>query len=334
MGLLVKLGWLLVTLLIAGMVLIVGVFIAFWAPDQPARELAERWAPAPSQFIELQGMQVHVRDEGPTAEPSNATPILLLHGTGASLHTWDGWTAALKQQRRVIRVDLPGFGLTGPEPNRNYSIERYAEFVLAVADHYQLDQFHLAGNSLGGRIAWYTAALNPQRVQRLVLVDASGGYPLQAQSVPLAFQIASNPMLSGMMNYILPRSVIRRSVENVYGDPSLVTDQQVDLYFAMAVRAGNRQALADRFAQDPLDNPQLVARERAMIQQLRQPTLILWGALDRLIPVHHADLYAADLAHHQVHIFAELGHIPHEEDPAATVAPVLTFLAEEAAAHE
>ncbi|WP_240642621.1 alpha/beta fold hydrolase [Pseudidiomarina mangrovi] len=334
MSVLVKLAWLLVTVVVTAMVLLVGALIAFWAPDQPLRQLAERWAPAPSQFIDLQGMQVHVRDEGPRADSSSAIPIILLHGTGASLHTWDGWSAALTQQRRVIRVDLPGFGLTGPEPNRDYSMARYAEFVMAVADHYQLSQFHLGGNSLGGRIAWYTAALNPERVQRLVLVDASGGYPLQAESVPLAFKIASNPLFSGLMNYMLPRAVIRSSVENVYGDPSLVTEELVDLYYAMSVRSGNRQALRDRFAQDPLNNPQAVAHEQTLIQGLQQPTLILWGALDRLIPVSHAHQYAADLQHHQLHIFAELGHIPHEEDPAATVAPVLTFLAEETAAHE
>lgn len=334
MSVLVKLGWFVLILLAAALLLLIGTLVAFWAPDQPVRQLAERWAPPPSEFIDLQGMQVHVRDQQPRNDRANATPIILLHGTGASLHTWDGWTAALLEQRRVIRVDLPGFGLTGPELQRNYSIDRYADFVMAVADHYQLEQFHLAGNSLGGRIAWYTAALNPKRVQRLVLVDASGGYPLQAQSVPLAFKIASNPWFSGLMNYVLPRAVIRSSVENVYGDPTLVTEELVDLYFAMAVRAGNRQALRDRFTQDPLDNPQLVEREQAMIQQLQQPTLILWGALDRLIPVSHAHQYAADIATHELHIFATLGHIPHEEDPVATVTPVLQFLAEEASRHD
>jgi pimeloyl-ACP methyl ester carboxylesterase len=334
MGVLVKLGWLVLILLAATALLLIGALVAFWAPDQPLRQLTQRWAPPPSEFIDIQGMQVHVRDQWPSDENLNATPIILLHGTGASLHTWDGWTAALLQQRRVIRVDLPGFGLTGPEPQRNYSIDRYADFVMAVADHYQLQQFHLAGNSLGGRIAWYTAALNPQRVQRLVLVDASGGYPLQAQSVPLAFKIASNPLFSGLMNYVLPRAVIRSSVENVYGDPSLVSDELVDLYFAMAVRSGNRQALRDRFAQDPLDNPRVVQREQAMIQQLQQPTLILWGALDRLIPIHHAHRYAADIDNHELHIFDTLGHIPHEEDPATTVVPVLNFLAKEAASHD
>lgn len=334
MGVLTTLGGLLLILVAALLLVLIGTLVAFWAPDQSVHQLAERWASPPSEFIDLQGMQVHVRDQRPSHDKAAATPIILLHGTGASLHTWDGWTTALLEQRRVIRVDLPGFGLTGPEPQRNYSIDRYADFVMAVADHYQLDQFHLAGNSLGGRIAWYTAAVNPERVKRLVLVDASGGYPLQAQSVPLAFKIASNPWFSGIMNYVLPRAVIRSSVENVYGDPSLVTEEIVDLYFAMAVRAGNRQALRDRFAQDPLDNPQLVQGEQAMIKQLQQPALILWGALDRLIPVSHAHQYAADIATHELHIFPTLGHIPHEEDPGATVAPVLQFLAEEVASHE
>lgn len=328
MTVLVTLSWLLILLLATALLLIVIAVIAYWAPDKPLDQLTERWAPAPSQFIQLQGMQVHLRDEGPSADDTNAIPIILLHGTAASLHTWDGWVDALRQQRRVIRVDLPGFGLTGPEPNRDYSLERYADFVIALADTLQLPQFHLAGNSLGGRIAWYTANAAPERVKRLVLVDASGGYPLQAQSIPIAFKIAHNPLFSGFMNYLLPRAVIRSSIENVYGDPRLVTEELVDRYFAIAIRAGNRQALRDRFRQDPLDNPQLVQRERAMIQQLQQPTLILWGALDRLIPVHHAHLYAADIRHHELHIFDQLGHIPHEENPAVTVAPVQLFLAE------
>jgi pimeloyl-ACP methyl ester carboxylesterase len=327
-----KLALVIIMLVALLALLVVGLVVWHWAPDRPLADLKSQWAPPPSRFIDLQGMQVHVREQGPT--DSSATPIMLLHGTGASLHTWDGWTDALMTQRRVIRVDLPGFGLTGPDPNRDYSIERYADFVIAVADHLNLSGFHLAGNSLGGRIAWYTAALHPSRVERLILVDASGGYPLQAESVPLAFKIAQNPLFSGIMNYVLPRSVIRRSVENVYGDPNLVSAALVDLYFAMAVRAGNRQALRDRFRQDPLDNPRLVAKERAMIQQLQQPTLILWGALDRLIPVSHAHRYAADIANHQLVIFASLGHIPHEEDPVATIAPVLQFLAEETNADE
>lgn len=93
---------------------VAGFIVLNWAPDRPVEELQARWAPAPSQFIELMGMQVHLRDEGPR---DDAEPLLLLHGTSASLHTWEGWVADLKRTRRVISVDLPGFGLTGPFPD-------------------------------------------------------------------------------------------------------------------------------------------------------------------------------------------------------------------------
>jgi pimeloyl-ACP methyl ester carboxylesterase len=90
--------------------------VAFtWAPDRPVAELTGRWAPPPSTFIDVKGLKVHVRDEGPRSDPA---PIVLIHGTSASLHTWEGWVAALKGQRRVITMDLPGFGLIGPNAHR------------------------------------------------------------------------------------------------------------------------------------------------------------------------------------------------------------------------
>src|SRR5262245_60271035 len=95
------------------------VFVAAtWAPDRPVADLQDKWAPPPSFSIEVRGMQVHTRDEGPRTDD---VPIVLLHGTSASLHTWDGWADGLKAQRRVIRFDLPAFGLTGPAPDGDYT---------------------------------------------------------------------------------------------------------------------------------------------------------------------------------------------------------------------
>ena len=108
--------------------------------------LKARWAAPPSRFVTLQGMQVHVRDEGPRDDP---TPIVLIHGTSASLHTWDGWVAALSPHRRVVRMDLPGFGLTGPAPDGDYSMARYTGFMRDFAIHEafagEAFDIHLAG---------------------------------------------------------------------------------------------------------------------------------------------------------------------------------------------
>lgn len=294
---------------------------AWWAPDQTVSQLKERWASAPSQFITVHGMQVHLRDEGPRNDPE---PIVLLHGTSASLHTWHGWTAALTapgpRARRVIRMDLPGFGLTGPHPKDDYSMDAYAAFVVALLDTLKVRRAVLAGNSLGGQVAWYTAALNPERVSRLVLVDASG-YPFQSDAVPLAFRLSRIPVLRDLVHSVLPRALIERSLRSVYAQPDRVTPELIDQYFDMAVREGNRRALALRMQQRDTS-------KTALLATLKQPTLILWGAQDRLIPPQWADAFARDIPHAQRVVLDNLGHVPHEEDPARTVAEVQRFLAQ------
>jgi pimeloyl-ACP methyl ester carboxylesterase len=297
--------------------ILIGFVVLNWAPDRPVATLEARWAQPPSRFIDIAGMRVHVRDEGVSDDP---VPIVLLHGTSASLHTWDGWVAALAGERRVVRFDLPGFGLTGPAPDGDYRVERYVAFVTAMLDALGIEQCVLAGNSFGGGVAWEVAlALPPGRVQKLVLVDASG-YPLDSQSVPLAFRIARVPLLSSIMKVTLPRSVVETSVRNVYGEPDRVTSGLVDRYYEIALRAGNRTALAQRFAQARYGD------HANRIGEISVPTLILWGGRDRLIPPEHGEAFHRDIAGSRLVVFPDLGHVPHEEDAAATVAAVLEFL--------
>ncbi|MCK5792224.1 MAG: alpha/beta fold hydrolase [Ketobacter sp.] len=307
--------------LITGLIAVVlllsaGMVAATWEPDRSVEELRERWAPPPSQFIEVGGQFVHLRDEGPRQDP---TPIVLLHGTSASLHTWDGWVAELSQTRRVIRFDLPGFGLTGPAADGNYSLAAYVDFVIDVMDTLGIERFVLAGNSLGGSIAWRTTAAHPQRIEKLILVD-SGGYPFEAESMPLAFVISQTPLLNRIMEFTLPRSAVESSVRDVYGDPSRVTPELVDRYFDLSLREGNRGALRERFAQLEYQD------QSALVQTIQQPTLVIWGAQDRLIPPSIARRFEQDLPNGQLVMFAELGHVPHEEAPTETVAAVTKFL--------
>ena len=306
-----------------GVLLVLGLSVAGfiglnWAPDRPVEELKARWAPAPSQFIELMGMQVHLRDEGPR---DDAEPLLLLHGTSASLHTWEGWVTDLKRTRRVISVDLPGFGLTGPFPDGDYRIAHYTAFLDALLDRLQVPPVVVAGNSFGGQLAWELAVARPARVSRLILVDAAG-YPRQSSSVPIGFRLAQVPALAPLMARLLPRRMIESSVQNVYGDPTRVTDELVERYYQLTLRAGNRQALVQRFQQAPAGDGQ------ALIRQVRQPTLILWGGRDGLIAPANAERFKADIAGSRLVIFEQLGHVPQEEDPALTLPVVQGFLAE------
>lgn len=307
--------------LLGGLLMVTALAVALMrAPDRSVESLVLRWAPPPSDFIDLKGQLVHVRDEGPRNDP---LPIVLVHGTSASLHTWEGWARGLRGQRRVISFDLPGFGLTGPwagaYAGRRYTGDEYARFVLELMDVLKVPRFVIGGNSLGGEVAWRTAVAAPQRVERLVLVDASG-YLFQPREVPLGFRLARLPGARWITQHLLPRAVIVESVRKVYGDPSKVTDALVDRYFEMTLREGNRRALAERMA--------LLAEDASpeKIRTLRQPTLVIWGGRDRLIPPENAQRFAADIAGSRLAMFDTLGHVPQEEDPAATLVPVKDFL--------
>jgi pimeloyl-ACP methyl ester carboxylesterase len=303
--------------LLAAVAVVVAVALASdWTPDRSVAELSARWASPPSQFLSIDGMTVHVRDEGGRDDPE---PIVLLHGTSASLQTWDGWVAGLADHRRVIRADLPGYGLTGPTPDGKYDMATYTHFVIALMDELGVRQAVLAGNSLGGYIAWKTAVDYPDRVARLVLVDAAG-YDFRSESVPLAFKMARNPVLAPVMAHLLSRGIVESSVRNVYGDPSKVTPALVERYYELTLRTGNRRAAAERFRQ--LQNGEF----EDQVQRVTEPTLILWGAKDRLIPLESAVWFHRDIPASQLVVFDQLGHVPQEEAPVATVAAVRAFL--------
>lgn len=290
-----------------------------WRSDKPVDELKARWAQPPSQFILVDGMQVHVRDEGPRNDP---LPIVLLHGTSASLHTWEGWAAALRGQRRVIRLDLPGFALTGPSPKNDYSAEAYVNTVTALLNQMGVRRFVVGGNSLGGLVAWSLAYAQPLRVERLILVDASGYPPETGKTkldIPIGFRIARTPVLNRIVEYTLPRGLVEKSVRSVYGNPGKVTPELVDLYADMTLREGNRRALVRRIEQGYTGKFEHIAA-------LTMPTLILWGGRDRLVPLEFALRFERDIKGSTLVVFDDLGHVPQEEDPARTVVEVKKFL--------
>lgn len=306
-------------LALAGFVAAMAALISFWQPDRPVDSLKARWAPPPSQFVAVQGLGVHLRDVGPRDDP---VPIVLIHGTSASLHTWEPWVADLAKTRRVITFDLPGFGLTGPNAQQDYSMEYYSGFLLALLERLKVvGPVALGGNSLGGEVAWGFAARHPQRVERLILVDAAG-YKLVSKRLPIGFVLATIPGVRWAMQFFLPRAAVEQSVRAVYGDPTKITPELVDRYFDLTLREGNRVALGQRIAQRE------DGRQAERIKTLKMPTLILWGGQDLLIPLEHAQWFARDIAGSQLVVFDALGHVPHEEDPAAALAPVKAFLAQ------
>lgn len=296
-------------------ILLAGLF--FGKKDLPVEMLVQKYGQAPSQYMNLMGMQVHYRDEG---NRNDSVPLVLIHGTSSSLFTWDSTVGLLGAQHRIIRFDLPGFAITGPHPNGDYSMDMYTRFVDSALINLGVSSCVIGGNSLGGAIAWRYAVQYPAKVNKLVLVDAGGYVPKEKMDLPLGFRLAKMPVVNNVVKWITPKQLVRKSVEDVYGDKGRVTDALVDLYSDMTLRAGNRQALIDRM--------QLGLGEdaSAKIKSIQIPTLIVWGDQDHLIPVSNATLFHQDIKGSELVILKGIGHVPMEEAPRDFVRALVPFL--------
>lgn len=286
-----------------------------WTPDADRAVLEARYAGPPSQFLTVAGLRLHLRDTGPPG-PGGAPAVVLLHGFGDSLLGWEPWALSLEKQFRVIRIDLPGSALTGPDPTGDYSDERAVQILLALMDRLGLARASFIGHSMGGRIAWRFAADQPQRVDRLVLLAPDGfASPGFEYGKPADFGPAV-----GLMRYVLPRVAVRMSLKPGYADPSLITDETVDRLWQLTLAPGVRSALLDRLRSwVPRDPTPYLARITA-------PTLLLWGEQDAMIPVTNAQDYLRTIKNARLVTLPGVGHLPHQEAPAAALPAVRDFL--------
>jgi len=313
--------WLLALLVAAGM--LAGATLWAYAPDLPAEVLIQRYATPQSSFIDVGGVRTHIRDTGQNTGQNggdpDAIPLILIHGSLESLDVWDGWATELAHRARVITVDLPGHGLTGTWARDEYTIDAYADFIEVLADTLHLDRFALGGHSMGGAVAWSFASTRPERVSHLILVD-SAGFPGTGRT-PLSVRLARLPWIGGIGIYFKPDSHVRETLLDVYADPAMVTPERVKRYAELQRFPGNRRATLERLrTQEPLDPTTL--------KRLDVPTLILWGAKDKWLPVADAFHFQSSIKGARLEIFEKSGHNPMEEDPVATAAAVDAFLPE------
>ncbi|WP_417495414.1 alpha/beta fold hydrolase [Maricaulis sp.] len=282
------------------------------ALDQAARLDSPYWTDA-DRLVDIDGVMARVRSEG----PADAPVIVMVHGFSYSLESWDGWAEDLSADHRVIRMDLPGHGLTGPDPLQRYSVPQTVEFLGALLDELGLDHVTLAGNSLGGLVSWRLAAERPDLVDRLVLV-APGAYSING----VTDQPVAVPM--GVSFYLTsaPEAMVAAASAGLYGDVSRMDPALPARVHALMQTPGVGQALVERLEVFTLPDP------TADLAQVQAPALVLWGGRDVMIPVEQAARIAADLPQAELIIHDDLGHILHEEDPARTVADVRAFLAQ------
>lgn len=295
-------------------VLLITIMIIGFKVDIPVQTLEEKYFTPESTYIHVLDANVHIRKRG------TGTPIFLLHGSFASLHTWQDWEAELSKSFTTLSLDFPGHGLTGPNEIETYTTDYYAKLVLALADSLKLDTFYVAGNSMGGTVAWKLALRASERVKKLVLIDAAGFWNANKNTKrPWIFKALQNPLFGAGFTHITPKFVFNLNMKQVYGDENLVRQEVTDRYYELMLREGNRKATLKRINQHEPD-------QSNTIRQITTPTLILWGKKDRWIPVEHAYLFHKAIKGSTLIILDDAGHVPMEEVPDESLAPLKTFL--------
>ena len=283
-----------------------------WTPDVDRSVLEAKYLRHPGDMKKVDGWRLHVRDSGPRDAPA----IILIHGFGASLQSWDAWADGLSRKYRVVRFDLPGSGLSLPDPAADYSDARSMRLLLALMNHLDLQRASVIGHSIGGRIAWTFTARHPERVERLVLVApdgfASPGFEYgKAPEVPVAL---------GLMRHVLPKALLKSNLAPAYANPASLNDVLVDRYHDLIRAPGARQAMLDRMRQTVLVDP------RPLLAVIRAPTLLIWGERDAMIPHENATDYLKVLPDARLASFPGVGHLPQEESAAESLAAVVAFL--------
>ncbi len=285
-----------------------------YTPDRSRSWLEARYAGGADTYPDVAGIRLHLRQSGPPDAPA----LILLHGFGSSLQTWDGWAGRLSTTCRVIRFDLPGFGLTGADPTGDYSDRRGVQVLAALMDRLGIRRAGLVGNSLGGKLAWQFALQHPDRVDRLVLISPDG-------FASPGFEYGRKPRLPftvRLLPFILPRPLLRMSLAPAYGDPGRLDPATVTRYRELMRAPGVRRAMVARMAQVMLEDPV------PLLRRIRTPTLLLWGERDAMIPPSNAADYARAIPGSRLVMLPGLGHVPFEEAPERSLRPVLQFLAE------
>lgn len=280
-------------------------------------EIQKKYGKALDPILIKKGLDITVRyrDEG------QGQPVLLLHGVCASLETWDGWAQRMKGSFRIISVDIPGFGLTGPAPDTSYYNKDIAvDFVDLLMDRLGIRQFSIVGNSLGGYISWNYALKYPHKIRKMILVDPIG----YNQDLPFILSFAGSPVIRPFARSMMPRWMLDMAVKQVYGDKSKATPEIRQQYFDFAMREGNKSSYVDVFAEIiRVNNIPGLSKD---IPRIKVPTMLMWGTRDEWIPYTWMESWKKDLPSAKFVSYEGAGHIPMEEVPDKTAADAMTFL--------
>jgi hypothetical protein len=284
-----------------------------WTPDKSKAELEKTYGSPQTAYVSALGVQLHYQDTGPS---KNATPILFLHGFGASLQTWDTWAQALSEDHRVISVDLPGFGLTGEDPSGIYTDQRSVEVLEAFLKRLQIPKVVLVGNSMGGKLAWQFAARYPNQVSKLVLISTDG-YASPGMEYGKKPEI---PAIAELYRYFFSKEFLAMNLEPAYANPNTLNDALVNRYYDLMLAPGVRGAILARMQQTVLQDPV------PSLASIQVPTLLIWGEKDAFIPISNSNEYLKVMPNAKRVSLPNIGHLPQEEQPSIGLQVLKEFL--------
>ena len=287
----------------------------------PLETLENKYCDKDSKFITIDGTRVHYKDHG------TGPVLVLLHGVVSFLHTWDGWCEELKDHYRIIRLDMPGWGITGPTKNERYLREDINKFLDAFLGALKIDRCFLAGNSLGAFYAWNYTVHRPEKVEKLVLLDPIA----YNQSLPYEFKLVKIPGVKPMINNLfLPRLFIRSSIQRLYGRKERIAPRVYDQYWENIMRDGNRRTLTKVFHFiAEMSKSDTIYRD---VKKIKAPVLMAWGDKDIWSRWPETlEHWKRDLPHAEVIMYKDCGHMPMEELPVETARDAHNFFMKERA---
>jgi len=298
---------------LGAMILVVALF--FGQPKTlTLGEIESEYSTPESRFIDLGGVRTHYTKEG-------AGPVVvLLHASFMNLRAWDEVATTLADTHRVVRLDFLTSGLTGPEPNDQYSFDRNLELVEGLMQALDIEEFALVGTSSGGIVAFNYAARYPDKVSRLILIN-SAGLPRNASTDPN--RARGNPLINWFKRRYPTHNTVRDTLDINFIEPHEPPDWLVNMTYDMQRREGLQREAALLFANFKTGEPQQV------LSQVRAPTLVAWGLENQTVFHLQADVFAQWLtnAPHLVKKYPGLGHYPYIEEPARIAEDIADFVA-------
>ena len=294
--------------------------------DIPRNDVVSKHAKGNSEFIELDdGSLIHIRDEG----NKDGKTLVMVHGFNGSLFNFETMTPFLKDQFRILSLDLPAHGLTGSVKSNLYSYDGFYKVISEVLEKQGIRKFYLVGHSMGGMVAWRYSLGRSEQIKGLIIIGSpfigSEKEYREFQSVnapPVAFELLESRIFREMLAYITPRFLVKEGVSQTVYDQTLVTEELVDQFHEIILQEGSREAMGELLINFE-DN---FISDAALLKNIEMPTLILHGEQDKLVDLRFVNHFVDKIPNVKLVTYPKVGHMPPMEIPEQLAYDIENFV--------